>query len=159
MDPGTTRHLRGVWGSGHDDVFAVGYGGTVVHYDGANWLTQASTISLYGVWGGPEDVFAVGESGTVIHHDGANRQFMTTHTSSPLRGVWASGPDNVFAVGDDGSVVHYDDSGGALMDSQTTSDLNAVWGSNPDNVFAVGDSRSSSPSRSPIATELPPCGP
>jgi hypothetical protein len=34
MESGTTYELRGVWGSAADDVFAVGIGGVIRHYDG-----------------------------------------------------------------------------------------------------------------------------
>ena len=34
MESGTTYELRGVWGSAPDNVFAVGIGGTIRHYDG-----------------------------------------------------------------------------------------------------------------------------
>ena len=64
----TGDSLRGVWGSGPADVFAVGEGGTVLHYDGQSWESMAflTGARLYGVWGsGPADVFAVGEGGTV----------------------------------------------------------------------------------------------
>jgi hypothetical protein len=34
MDSGTGNHLEGIWGSSGSDVFAVGYGGTILHYSG-----------------------------------------------------------------------------------------------------------------------------
>jgi hypothetical protein len=34
MDSGTSEHLTGVWGASERDVFAVGVGGTILHYDG-----------------------------------------------------------------------------------------------------------------------------
>ena len=51
--------LTAVWGSGKDDVWAVGSGGTVLHYDGAQWEKAAlaaaspesgSTYTLRSVW-------------------------------------------------------------------------------------------------------------
>src|SRR5439155_245664 len=50
---GTTQVLYGVWGSGRKDVFAVGTGGTILHYDGTSWTVQPSGTPqvLYGVWG------------------------------------------------------------------------------------------------------------
>ena len=41
MDSGTTNLLRDVWGSSATDVFAVGWGGTILHYDG-NGITTCS---------------------------------------------------------------------------------------------------------------------
>jgi hypothetical protein len=67
-----------VWGSGGNDVFAVGYAGpgqpgTILHYDGTAWsaMNSGSTASLHGVWGSAStDVFAVGEGGTILHYSG-----------------------------------------------------------------------------------------
>ena len=55
--------FNGVWGSSNSDVFAVGDGGTILHYDGSTWTTMNSgtNYSLTGVWGSTSsDVFAVG---------------------------------------------------------------------------------------------------
>ncbi len=51
-------------------MFAVGVGGTIVHYDGTRWTAQTSgtTQYLFGVWGSRgTDVFAVGIYGTLLH--------------------------------------------------------------------------------------------
>ncbi len=69
--------LQGVWGSSSTDVFAVGYSGTILHYDGNTWSVQASGIAvlLSGVWGSSAtDVFAVGGvlSATILHYDGTD---------------------------------------------------------------------------------------
>jgi hypothetical protein len=69
----TTAYLRGIWGSSGSDVFAVGYYGTILHYDGASWslMDSGMTRSLYGVWGSSStNVFAVGYYGTILHYDG-----------------------------------------------------------------------------------------
>src|SRR6476659_1535743 len=58
----TTEGLFGIWGSGPDDVWAVGGSfskGTIVHWDGSSWSTVPCPPSglLSGVWGsGPNDV-------------------------------------------------------------------------------------------------------
>lgn len=62
MTTGTTKNLRAIWGSG-SSVFAVGAGGTILHYDGTSWSAQTFSvpISLNGVWGtSSSNVFAVG---------------------------------------------------------------------------------------------------
>jgi hypothetical protein len=73
MSSGTTRNLSGVWGSSGSNVFAVGDGGTILHYDGRTWsaMSSGTTESLFGVWGtSATDVFAVGATGTILHYDG-----------------------------------------------------------------------------------------
>ena len=69
MTSGTTKELFDVWGTSSTDVFAVGSGGTIVHYNGNTWSTMTSgTIQhFYGVWGtSSSDIFAVGTGGTII---------------------------------------------------------------------------------------------
>lgn len=34
MESGTVNELRGVWGSSATDIFTVGVGGIILHYDG-----------------------------------------------------------------------------------------------------------------------------
>src|SRR4030042_2704524 len=55
--------MRGVWGSSSTDVFFVGEGGYIFHYDGLNCHTRldnhfADIDTLYGLWGSsPDNVF------------------------------------------------------------------------------------------------------
>ncbi|OQY49064.1 MAG: hypothetical protein B6240_03955 [Desulfobacteraceae bacterium 4572_87] len=69
MTSGAIDSLYGIWGSSVSDVFAVGYSGTIFHYDGISWspMTSGATNSLYGIWGSGSYFFAVGDSGTIFH--------------------------------------------------------------------------------------------
>ena len=75
----TTSSISGVWGSSGTDVFAVGHGGTILHYDGTGWSSMSSGTSstLKDVWGSSaSDVFAVGAGrGTILHYDGSSWSF------------------------------------------------------------------------------------
>ena len=56
---------------GPDDIWAVGYAGDIVHWNGSAWSTTASgtTSNLSDVWGsGPDEVWAVGVGGAVLHY-------------------------------------------------------------------------------------------
>ena len=69
----TTQTLYGVWGSGPDNIFAVGDSGTILHYNGTAWtaMDSGSTSNLKGVWGSAlNDVYAVGDSGIILHYNG-----------------------------------------------------------------------------------------
>jgi hypothetical protein len=71
-------NLMDVWGVGPDDIYAVGFAGSILHYDGSEWTLMETTTeaNLEGVWGyvlhdadGTEtrrDVFAVGSEGTIL---------------------------------------------------------------------------------------------
>ncbi len=138
----TTKHLHDIWCSASGDVFAVGMGGAILHYNGTYWssMTSGTYSNLYGVWGSSAgDVFAVGDSGTILHYNGTIWSAMTSSTSFNLNGVWGSSASNVFAVGDGGTILHYNGTIWSLpMDSGTTEHLYGVWGSSAGNVFAVG---------------------
>ena len=47
------NELYGVWGSSASDVFAVGDGGTILHYDGSAWsaMSSGTTADSYGCLG------------------------------------------------------------------------------------------------------------
>ncbi len=73
MDSGTTEDLRGVWANSESDVFAVGNGGAILHYDGIGWTQTDSgkDTVLTSVWGSSEtDVFAVGHDGVILRFNG-----------------------------------------------------------------------------------------
>jgi hypothetical protein len=107
----TNARLNSIWGIAEDDIFAVGSGGVVVHYDGSEWserkLTYWAGISgwvsrdLHGVWGSDaNNVFAVGNNRLVWYYNGSNwlcRE--STLLANPLYGVWGRSPDEVFGVG------------------------------------------------------------
>jgi len=48
-----SAYLIGVWGSSGSDVFAVGDGGTILHYNGSAWSTMngGTAPSLSAAWG------------------------------------------------------------------------------------------------------------
>ena len=66
----STFQLRSVWGTTAADVFAVGDGGTIMHFDGAMWtpVTSPTQNQLRGVTGTPDEVFAVGGTGTILRY-------------------------------------------------------------------------------------------
>src|SRR6267143_2333983 len=132
-----------IWASSPSDVFTVGAGGTIRHFNGSGWELQngGTTNDLLGVWGSSSsDVFAAGNGGTILRYDGASWTQLGGTPSDSLRGIWASSPSDVFAVGVRG-IWHYD---GSLWTQQhiIANCLEAVWGSSARDVWAVGNSLS-----------------
>jgi hypothetical protein len=148
VSTGTTATLWWAHGFSASDVWTVGEGGTVFHWNGST-LTQETVPTmqtLYGVWGvSSDDLWVVGGrpdiSGVILHKTGA------TWTEMPALGntgayfkVWGAAADDVYACGQAGTVLHWD---GSSWTPQMTSlptfvSLFTVAGRGRDQVYAVG---------------------
>ena len=151
--PEGTGLLNWIFGYGPEDVFAVGEGGVVLHFDGTRWREEPTPTEedLWGVWGaGPtEPLWAVGGRGraegqaTLLRREAG----VWTRVELPplqrpgvdaLFKVWGSGPDDVFVVGQRGAVLRFDGAEWTEDGVGTSQDLIAVWGTGPGDVFVVG---------------------
>ncbi len=87
----------GVWGSGPNDIWAVGghedqpaTSGVIWQFDGDDWSRQdiasdGNSPILYKVWGrSPTEVYAVGSMGTALHYDGSTWTAVGVDTDQPL---------------------------------------------------------------------------
>ena len=153
---GTCPSISAMWGSGPEDIWAVGPSGAALHTKGIaagdggvpNWTAFDSQASgeLRSVWGsGPGDVWAVGAGGTIRRYTtGAERwTIVASPTKEHLNAIWGTGPNDIWAVGDHGMLLHYD---GTHWTTSTAAfavgpkpHLRGVWGSGPNDVWAVGD--------------------
>lgn len=151
LPPGTPL-LNWVHAFASDDVYAVGEGGTILHYDGLTWSTETTTATedLWGVWGAsPDDVWAVGGRGfaegqaTLLRRQEGR---WTVQTLPPivragvfaLFKVWGSGPSDVFVVGQRGIILRFDGTTWREEGAGVSQDLIAVWGTSSSEVVAVG---------------------
>jgi hypothetical protein len=118
--------FESVWGSGPDDVYAVGsgwdpngHGAFMVHWNGQSWSQVADAVlqtasNMTSVWGtGPGDVFVAGEvpdpvpnadgyptyHHVIFHWDGSRWSNVFTPESAVFYGFAGSGRNDVFAVG------------------------------------------------------------
>jgi hypothetical protein len=110
--------LRSVWGSGPDDVYAVGYStqmgaafGMVFHRTGTSWnmLIPPSGMGNFlfnGIWGsGSTDIYVVGRPAVIYHGRGGSWVTDSQPGTSDLYAVWGTDPRNVYVVGDSGTVL------------------------------------------------------
>lgn len=140
--------LKGVWGGASNDVFAVGFGGLIAHYDGSVWTRMESGTSadLEEIWGSAsDDVYAVGEGGAILHFDGEAWSQMVSGTTGYLNDVWGSSPTDIWAVGEvelekDHVILHYD---GVEWSVVRTGEggLLGVHGAAANDIYAVGGLR------------------
>ncbi|MFL5306708.1 MAG: hypothetical protein ACJ8F1_15940 [Polyangia bacterium] len=103
------EQLNAVWAANANDVWAVGDGGTALHFDGASWrrVPTGTGATLVGVWGGsPKSVWMLGEQGQLLHWEGERilrvDDPLTLHASPPAEdladdmaatyaGLWGDG--------------------------------------------------------------------
>ncbi|WP_207689828.1 hypothetical protein [Desulfonema limicola] len=139
----TGYNLRDVWGCGYSDVFAVGWRGIILHYDGTDWAEMSHdagpSVFFEGVWGSSgSDVFAVGYEGLILHYNGAEWTYMESPTDENLYTVHGSSGTDVFAAGS-GFILHFDGrEWKTVYDSQGSHDINALWVNSASDVFATG---------------------
>jgi len=141
MNSGTTQILNGIWGTAANDVYAVGYGGTILHYDGSNWtrMTSGTTAMLSAIWGtSSTNLFAVGfEHGTftgkILRYNGTSWSTMATLPNIELNGIGGSG-SYIYACGKDHTFnrgVIYRKEGWNWIKEYTSSyaeNYNDIWG-------------------------------
>lgn len=62
--------IRGLWGQGPEDLWAVGLTGYIARYRTGQWqmLPQEKSANLYAIWGDANSVWIVGTRGTVLHY-------------------------------------------------------------------------------------------
>lgn len=100
--------LTAVGGSGPSDVWAVGSGGTAMHWNGSAWslVDTGTPDTLQALWvGGPTNLWAVASSATMLHGDG--RTFTNEPAFPPdvfaypgrLHAVWGKGAQELRAGG------------------------------------------------------------
>jgi hypothetical protein len=106
--PIATSFLRDVHGSGPNDIWAVGYSGTVLHYDGMYWTAPMTgiTADLQGVRAlGPSDVWVSGGHGELYHFDGMKWARQDSGVGSWLSKIWTREPDKPWVIGTGGVVL------------------------------------------------------
>ena len=146
---GTGSYLSDIWGTGPNDVYAVGSSGAIVHSkNGVSWtpfFNSPTTADLNSVWGSSmSDVYVVGASGGIWRtaDQGGTWTKQSSGTSANLYRVWGSGGGDIFVVGSAGTILHTTDSGTTWkpLTSGTAQDLFAVWGPGQNDVYAAGTS-------------------
>ncbi|MBX3211150.1 MAG: hypothetical protein KF850_03890 [Labilithrix sp.] len=112
----TRLGLVSVWGSGKDDVWAVGAAGSVIHWDGSEWTSANvdTDQALYAVWGtGPNDVWVVSSPAKMFRADGfvkgatpwrsvsAISELMGVDARGKvLRTIWGTSPSDIWIGGE-----------------------------------------------------------
>ncbi|HUU03386.1 MAG TPA: hypothetical protein VM425_18270 [Myxococcota bacterium] len=133
--------LMGIWGFSPNDVWMVGWYGTILHWDGVA-LTKRDTgtpKTLYDVWGATaDDVWAVGQEGIIYHYSGTNWLPGNSPTTYWLYGMWGFAANDIWAAEAAGKVLHYNGQSWTESGTGTGSRLLGIWGPDPTHLWAVG---------------------
>lgn len=119
--------LHGIWGLSLDNIFAVGWMGCLLHYDGRQWRSLGGAVidqkteryaaceentPLFAIDGNQQgQAWAVGDNGTILHFDGLNWQREKSATDVNLRAVLCVADGTVYAAGAGGTVLRRDAQG------------------------------------------------
>jgi hypothetical protein len=149
MTSNTKLPLWGVWGSGPNDVFAVGGDGTtgvVDHWDGTQWAPipvgspggiPGPLTEAFSVWSSaPDDVYVAGQDG-LLHFDGQAWSFVTVgNITQWFNAVSGSGRNDVFVGTAFQGIYHWDGATWSLTGGGTGGP-NGIWAIGPNDVFGV----------------------
>ena len=133
-----TADILDMFGTSENDVFAVGSGGSIVHFDGAVWqaMDSGTEETLVGVWAsGPDDVYAVGDHETVLYYDGSSWSELFGSGLVDYLGVTGFDGEQIVALRDDGAVTFSD---GVSWRPEPGGDLQAMHGTASDNLYGIG---------------------
>lgn len=155
------RALFKVWGTGPDDVYAVGAKGVILHWNGSAWAQQGSgtgedLISLFGVG---DDIAIVGGRGNGILArktvDGWDAQTLAGNPG--FNGIWMAPDGTSWIAGNRGSLLSVP--AGSFEPirhrSGTQEVLHGMWGTPAGRRIAVGGSLDSGAPWIGVAVEAP----
>ena len=119
--------LHGIWGLNANNLYAVGWMGSLLHYDGEQWQQLRGGVidertsrfaaceentPLFAIDGNEQgQAWAVGDDGVILHFDGVLWQSEPSPTKINLRAVSCAGNDTVYAAGGEGTVLKRDANG------------------------------------------------
>ncbi|MFW5740792.1 MAG: hypothetical protein ACOC1F_10555 [Myxococcota bacterium] len=124
--------------SGADNIFTVGYRGSITHWDGTDWTVMESGTAgaLYGIWTtGPDNAYAAGMDETVLHYDGQSWTPVDVQGIEGFKGVWGTAEDDVYIAGKNGLLAHYDGSVWTAVDTGTERWLKWITGTGPNDIW------------------------
>lgn len=148
--PASEVTLWSVAGTGPQDVWAGGDGGTLLHYDGGTWRaveTGSIDAGLAAVWAEPgEAPWAMGRysnrsgaPGAATRFDGERWTDATSSIStglSPVSDLWGIGPEHAWSVG--GQVLRFDGAAWAQLPVSPSAIVPFLWAGTPHDVWVFG---------------------
>lgn len=137
--------LRDIGGTAANDIWVVGNGGTILHYDGTQWtqVTSGTTADLVSVSvRGPDDVWATGQGAVVLHRDSQGWKIVYPAQGSYLyRQIAGISPTEALVIESVSGVVYRVTTAGdveTLYGSGQYGKAWTLWAFSPTDIWAVG---------------------
>ncbi len=133
-----------VWGTGPDNVFAIGAVGVILRWDGTSWTQVPSGTGddLVSLWGrAADDIIAVGGRGNGVfgRWDGTAWSFEQLDQVSGLNGSFMAPDGTTLINGSFGRMIEVTEDALIDLDAPTDNVLHAVWADPATgSCFAVG---------------------
>lgn len=140
------QRFEGVFALDDNHVWAVSVNGTILFFNGTNWVAQMldnGACLFYGVTAlTPNCVWAAGDdgqNGIIYFSEGSawNKQYEAK--GARLQDIFALDSGHVWAVGQNGTILFFNGSSWSKQASNTTEFLTAIFALNSNNAWAVGD--------------------
>lgn len=138
--PLPTTRFRAVWGTSPNNVWVVGHGGTIMHWDGALFSpVQSGTNSdLFSIWGtGPSDFWVGSTNGLVLRWNGTTFTPMTITGAQDITAIWGSGLKDVWFVDGTSTLQHFTGINFVPMATGSGTALTAIWGSSANDFWVT----------------------
>lgn len=127
MDTPVQLPIHGIWGLSADCIFAVGWMGCLLHYDGTQWQQLRGGVTdeqsgrfaacsentpLFAIDGNAQgQAWAVGDNGIILHFDGQDWQSEHSGSEINLRAVLCAADGRVYAAGAEGTLLARNEQG------------------------------------------------
>lgn len=155
MASGTRLPLHAIWGHSRNALHAVGWMGTVLHFDGEQWHHRrgavvdpqsrgyapcAENTPLFAIAGDDTGrAWAVGDNGMVLAFDGDSWCEQNSPTQANLRGITRTPGGRLFAVGNGGTVItSMGDGHWELLDCPVAAGFQTVLALSDDELLLAG---------------------
>ena len=138
----TANDFNAIFGVAQSDVWAVGSGGKIYHYNGINWSQFIDTgnqtwSSVYFV--SPTDGWVVGSSGQIYHYNGTNWSlFQDTGNQTWNSVYWVSSTDGWIGSGN-GQIYHYNGVNWSSFGTVGGINWNSIFMISPTDGWVIGN--------------------
>lgn len=135
-----------VWGTGPDDVYAVGQNGAIVRWNGERLVDESPDTrkDLISIWGNSGRIAAVGGrgNGVVAIRDGGAWEVRSLKPLIGTSGIWVPNPRTAWVAGAGGVIARVDLTSDSLerdvFELDTELDFHAIFGLEGTGLYAVG---------------------